>query len=239
MKSQVSRALIFLSLVGGQSLLSACERALPTAAPATHLRVEPTVMTPAVADRLMGRLSPLARHLVIALRDSDMRAELAGAMKRQELTHPGIDLSDCNQGESRHLMERGEANGGSHNADICALIKSMPGVMLYMAPEQLAKWDATVIPSVTAIDNASGGRAGPKQAYRSPDRMIDISDRSFRGPLLVVLPFVHGARTKGLTSHAPNLVTRIGPTALPALGSRAGPPVLPGYVLKDSIGRSR
>ncbi len=221
------------------SVFIACDRTLPTASPPARLSLQPMVLTPVVRERVMGRLSSVARHLVIALRDSAMRAELVNAMKRQEATHPGLDLHDCAQGTTQRLLETGERNGGTKAAEICAVLATLPGVVLYMAPEQLAKWDATVIPSVTAIEDVSGGRAGPKQAYRSPDRMIDISDPSFKGPLLVVLPYVHAARLNSIAFSPPKLVTRVGPRSLPPLGSRGiGPPV-PDYARRDSSGRLR
>lgn len=239
MHSSTYRTAILLAATFSGFSLVACDRPLPTASPATSLTLRPQVLTPPVSEKVMGKLSPLARHLVIALRDSAMRAALITAMKGQEATHPGLDLHDCGQGTTRRLLETGERNGGNNAADVCALLASTRGVVLYMAPEQLAKWDATVIPSVTAIEDVSGGRAGPRLAYRSPERMIDISDASFRGPLLVILPYVHAERLTNITLRAPKLFTNIGPINPPPLGSRGSGPPIPDYARKDSAGRSR
>lgn len=178
--------------------LSACDQTTnPTGVARPAVMHVAAVVAPPVVDPTMGSLSPLARHIVIALRDSAMRAALVQAMKAAQPRGLGLDLSTCNQpGPAQSLIRAGESRGGASAASICALIAKTHGVTLYMNAPALAAWDPSVIPVVTAIDNPQKKLSHVFVGYRSPTRTIALSDtgHSISGPVLVVLPIPHPAQ---------------------------------------------
>jgi len=199
--------------------LGACERNIsPTGvvnSPAPHA----TIVTPAVADPLMGDLSPIARHISAALRDSAIRHELATAMKNRLGSHMGFDLQDCNDGgTTTRLLRAGEVYGAGAASSICSQIGAHGGLMLYMAASRLAVWNPRVSPVVTALVAPSKPIRDRVIAYRSPDRTIDIADPKFVGPILVVLPYKDSKRVA--QAPAPRMSTTVvfGPTVLPQRG---------------------
>lgn len=176
--------------------LGACEQN-PTGVANPRVARVTAVVSPPVVDPTMGSLSPLARHIVIALRDSAMRANLVQAMRTAQPRGLGLDLSSCNQsGTAQALIQAGELRGGASAASMCALIGNTHGVTLYMNAPALAAWDPSVIPVVTAIDNPQKKLSHAFVGYRSPTRMIALSDtgHSISGPVLVVLPIPHLAQ---------------------------------------------
>src|SRR6266540_3514114 len=76
-------------------LLVNCTRQdLSTTGPTGH-RVYASVTTAAVTDRTMGDLSPIAWHLMVALRDPSVRTELFRAIHSTQERNALVDLSDC------------------------------------------------------------------------------------------------------------------------------------------------
>jgi hypothetical protein len=64
-----------------------------------------------------------------------------------------------------------------------------------MDREQLALWNTSVIPIVTALASAGASLPAHMLGYRSPTRTIDVAaDRRLKGPILVVLPMAHPSR---------------------------------------------
>jgi hypothetical protein len=179
-------------------VLNSCDRTTnPTGLNKRSVAPVAAVMTPAVIDPTMGSLSPLARHIVIALRDSATRVALIQAMKSAQPRGLGLDLSTCAEpGTAQALIRMGEVNGGSAAVSMCSLISKRRGVTLYMSAPALAAWDASVIPVVTAIDNPNLKMSHAFVGYRSPTRTIVLSDtgHSVSGPVLVILPIPHPAR---------------------------------------------
>ena len=172
----------------------ACER--PTAvtlsppiqpAAATFAR-----LTAPVTDPAMGKLSPVARQVIAALRDPDLRRELALAMKDTSASY-SLDLQDCRTVSlAARLLASGERNGFGTAASACARLTALNGAILYMAPERLEGWDGTVIPLVTAIEHPESPLPTTVWAYRSPSRAVELSSsHPGSGPLLVILPSLH------------------------------------------------
>ncbi len=219
-------------------LIVGCETTSPTAVSHTPPVMRTVIVAPAVTDVVMGEFSPLARHVVIALRDSTVRAELSAALRSQGTGHAGIDLLSCSGGSlASRLMQAGERRGGMNAASACAILTQRRGGMLYMSPHDIAAWDPSTIPNVAAVANPNATRAVPTTAYRSPDRMVDLTDPKFQGPVLFVLPYVHASRLAQATPVAISTRTVFGPDVVPAPGIRgpgAGAPtnLLPGNPLR-------
>lgn len=205
--------------------LSACDRnTIPTGI-SVPVYAHAAILTPAVVDPLMGDLSPIARHIAAALRDSAVRYELAAAMKSHIGDHVGFDLQDCNKGGvSAHLLHAGEVYGAGAASRLCSTIGAHRGMVLYMAPSRLAVWNPRVSPVVTALAAPDKQIHDRVMAYRSPDRMIDISDPKFVGPILVVLPYANLARVMRASAPPIATVLTFGPTAIPQRGLKGSPP---------------
>ena len=181
---------------GALVLIAACEGAL---APTPTPKPRPTPLLGAridapVKDTVMGSLSPLARHLAIGLRDPKARVALADYMKSNPNPRAGVDLQLCDRAPALSgIIAAGQRGGGS--ASMCGFVKAQAGVTLYMDPDRLRGWDASVAPIVTAIENPGAARPALFQGYRASDRMIDLpSDGSLGGPILVVLGQAHVSR---------------------------------------------
>jgi hypothetical protein len=179
----------------------------PPVAPAYAVVASP------VSDTVMGELSPIARQVVAALRDSVLRVEVARAMKETS-SASSIDLQDCAAvSVAQRLLLAGERNGMGSATLHCGNLRKLRGAILYMNPERLAHWDGTVIPIVTAIQNPD--RALPKElrAYRSSTRLVNLSlDHPDDGPLLVVLPYVHPRRAKSKATTTSAQMVQVVPT---------------------------
>lgn len=186
-KRRVLTGWLGVTLVGVVS----CER--PTAVPLspTMAPSAPTFvrLTAPVTDVAMGSLSPLARHLVAALRDPSLRRELAIALKDTAASY-SLDLQDCRTSSlAKRLFDAGEHEGFGSSSALCAQIVSMNGAILYMAPERLQGWDGSVIPLVSALARPDLPAPATIHAYRSTTRAVEISmAHPGEGPLLVILP---------------------------------------------------
>jgi hypothetical protein len=181
---------------------------------------------------VMGDLSGLARQVVIALRDSTVRTALSAALRMQGTGHVGIDLLSCSASSlASRIMVAGERNGGMEAASACAILSHRRGGMLYMSAHDILVWNASTIPNVGAVANPNARRAVPTVAYRSPDRMVDLTDPNFQGPVIYVLPYLHSSRLEQ-TSPLPILTkTVLGPDVIPARGIRGSGPGAPTNVL--------
>lgn len=181
-------AALLLALEGGL----ACDRVVATtAAPQTANTSASLADNPPIVDPVMGELSQLARHIIGALRDSVTRRSLARALKDSVNIRSGVSMKECASSSlSKMMLEEGERRGLGRAASMCALISARHGVILYMAPERLSRWDGTEMPVVTAISNPSAGIPDRLTAYRSTSKSVEISTaKSEAGPLLVILPF--------------------------------------------------
>lgn len=161
-----------------------------------------------------GRLSAVARHVVIALRDSSIRRELADSL-RSPSGHAMIDLSTCGkQSLGRRMFDRGEFFGAGSASSICA-IATRGRAVLYIDHALLAGWDSRTIPLVTAVEQP---HITPDSvlAYRSPDRTIRIPahDLTKIGPVLVVVSLADPA-----TAHSTPKSVHLSGAAFRASGS--------------------
>lgn len=178
--------------------ITACDQVTSPAMNKRHRVVSP-IVAPPIVDPTMGSLSPVARHIVIALRDPAMRTALRQALVASSSSGVGLDLADCGgTSPAAMLLTRGEELGGSAAVDLCALITRRHGVTLYMNRTALAGWDGSVIPVVTAIENPAAPLPATFQGYRSPTVSIQLPGRgrALSGPLLVVLPIAHPSEVR-------------------------------------------
>lgn len=189
--------------------LVACDRSDPThgAGPEVSRNV---AIAPAATDQTMGNLSSLARHIAAALRDAPTRYALHDALVNAKSRGVGLDLTTCGStGTANRLLTVGERRGAGSASAMCGLIHQSAGVILYMDPRRLARWDPSVSPIVTAVANPGHRIAGSFKGYRSPDVTIDLpGDGSLGGPILVVLPVPHPNQT-GRAAHAEKVQARV------------------------------
>lgn len=168
-----------------------CER--PTAALPAPMRVSDVPgflrLTAPVSDAAMGNLSPVARHVIAALRDPILRRELAVALKDTAAAY-SLDLQECRTSSlAKRLLDAGEREGFGSASALCSQLMAMSGAILYMAPERLQGWDGSTIPLVSAIARPDRAVPATIHAYRSTARAEEISmSRPGDGPLLVIVP---------------------------------------------------
>jgi hypothetical protein len=190
-------AFVLIAACEQRSIVSPTTRPSPSVSPQSNKSVT-------VDDPVMGNLSALARHVVGALRDSALRQDIARALKETESPRSGLDLQGCAPGSlSRRIMDEGERRGQGASAQMCGLVNSLHGAILYMAPERLAQWNGGTVPVVTAISDPQAPLPPFFKGYRSTSRVVDLSSTSpAPGPLLVILPFRHARRAarQGSTS---------------------------------------
>jgi len=138
----------------------------------------------------MGALSPIARFISGALRDSSMRHAVAAAMKESSTGHLGLDLQTCGTATLvQRLMLTGEQHGMGSAQSMCAVMSRFDGLTLFMDPDRLSRWNGRAIPIVTAIADLHHPLPNKFLGYRSPARTIELSASDpVNGPLLVVLP---------------------------------------------------
>jgi hypothetical protein len=162
----------------------------------------------------MGALSAIARHVSAGLRDSATRMAVAQAMKSGDAPTLGLNLHACEANAVvARLLVKGERAGGEPVAAVCAAIRQHRGMTLYMDPDRLRVWNGYSIPIVTALAAPDAANLPSTfHGYRSPGRLIDLpSDGSEKGPILVVLPYVHpsearaDARPSLTVTHRPSL----------------------------------
>jgi hypothetical protein len=176
------------------SVLTACEqpKVVSPGIAAPQPNASYSVLVDPVADRAMGELSPLARHLSAALRDSTMRLALAKAMKDSSASG-SVDLQDCaNASIAEDLLANGQRHLGGSANQFCAMLRALPGAILYMDPQRLQAWDGQATPIVTALSDPRAALPDSIVGYRSPSRSITMArTRIVDGPLLVILPYAH------------------------------------------------
>jgi hypothetical protein len=187
-------ALVIAGLISAcnrQDLPSTVRPSLPSSA--SHV-IRP--VRPAAVDSVMGQLSPIAQHLAAGLQDSTIRMAVYRAMKSPGANHGSLDLQTCAADPAvSSLVTSGERHGAGPAVAMCALIARLPGATLYMDPTQLARWDGTTIPIVTAVEKANRRLPATIRGYRSPDLLMDLpTDGSLQGPVLVVVPIAHPSR---------------------------------------------
>lgn len=171
-----------------------CKDTISPASPPTGALAPVRSVAPALHDAGMSDLSPVAQHIIVALRDSAVRVAVIDALKQSTNGHIGIDLSSCNGiSLGAAIISTGERLGAGPASPICDRLRTGSGMTLYMSPERLARWNPTVIPIVTAIANPDQPRPVHIMGYQFADMTIDISDPKFIGPVLVVVPYAHGS----------------------------------------------
>jgi hypothetical protein len=185
-------SLVMLAVLLG----TACDRQDPTnlVVPTARLSTEAAPVT----DDVMGSLSPVAQYIVAALQDSGVRFRLAAVMKNPNFPASIVDLQDCAGGQGSlvwDLLDAGERRHLGSAVSICEKLRKRVGITLYMSPERAAAWNPRTIPIVTAVETATGRRAGSFKGYLSPSRTIDLpDDGKIAGPILVVLGSPHPNR---------------------------------------------
>lgn len=185
-----------------------CDRKLPT-----QSRPKPTLgvssATVALSDPTMGSLSSLARHVSMALQSDALRKEVHDSMSNPNAMGAGLDLQECDQpGVAQHLLRSGELVGGGSAAELCATIRRMDGLSLYMDPGRLQRWDPKLLPIVTAIADPNKKLPTHFLGYRSARYTIDLpANGSLKGPLLVILPLKHQRRI--VAGQRPNAQVRV------------------------------
>lgn len=164
----------------------------PESATVAHLP-SPSLAPPALTDSVMGNLAPVARHIVVALRDPAARGVIARALRSQTTSRLGLDLQSCSSSASiKSILAAGERRGAGAASAICSLVQRLDGAVLYMDPNRLAAWDTTVAPMVGAIAHPERGLPRQFSAYRSATRITALPrDGSLAGPILMVLPYRH------------------------------------------------
>ena len=162
-----------------------------------------------VADKVMGPLSELARHVSAGLQDPAVRGRVVRAMKDSAMGRNGLDLTACDATELfGAVFTAAERRGGRSGGLLCSNIREARGLILYMDRDRLAGWDSTTIPIVTAVADPTQAMPNSFVGYRSPLQTIDLPrDGSVGGPILVILPYLHHRRfafqpAKLLPSHA-------------------------------------
>ena len=160
----------------------------------------------------MGALSNAALAVAAGMQDQRVRAAVITAMRDSSALGVGLDLQDCGPGSrTRSLFDAAERRGVGQAAALCSWATARSGLVLYMDPDQLAAWSATVIPIVTAVEQPGHPLPAHVLGYRSPVRTIDIAaDPNLKGPILVVLPITHPSRMQSRRSLLlPSAVVRI------------------------------
>ncbi len=191
LRARSSRLRALAALVVG-IVCTSCDRTVPLTSPAPRVQSAPSLAAvPEIPDRTMGRLSPLALQIVVALRDPALRARLAAFMKSSEGGLLGLSLSDCGANSlADEIFARGENNGVGSAETSCANTKLYAGVVLHMAPERLRAWDGSTIPIVTAIEHPEDPLPTTFLGYRGATQAIELpKDGSVGGPILVLLPY--------------------------------------------------
>jgi hypothetical protein len=192
------RRFAILSLVA----IGACDHSrieAPRAGPIPSVAAFSRIDAP-VKDDAMRELSTLARFIVGALRDSTLRRSVAAAMADTS-AGGGIDLQDCRTNALvAHLFESGQRATGTSAAQLCADVSNRDGLILFMAPSRLARWNGTAVPVVSAIASTHDALPPTFLGYRSVERTIMISrDEPLDGPLLMILAMPHARRVRGRT----------------------------------------
>lgn len=162
--------------------------------PARHTFIP---IQPPRQDPTMGPLSPIAQHIAAGLQDSVTRATIRRSLLNPRSSIPAADLQSCDDttGAVGHLLRSGELRGAGLAKNLCTTLKAMSGAILYMDPTQLAHWDGSVIPVVTAIAHPGQRLPASIVGYRSPNVTMDLpTDGHMAGPVLVVLPLLHESR---------------------------------------------
>ena len=229
------KRVLVLVLVGAVALVAGCSRDLIAPGGASFSRDAGFLAAPD-NDSTMADLSPIARHLIVALRDSTLRIDLARALKAQENGTLGIDLHDCDHDAlAVRVLREGERRGAGGASLACTRIRQRAGMVLYMDRDRLRGWDGTTIPVVTAVSNPDRGLPVTFRGYRSATQMIDLpSDGSIRGPILVVLPYMHAQTAFRNSAQSPAVSVR----ELPAPeGRQARPTVAPAASLVSPRGQ--
>lgn len=176
------------------TMIIGCDQTVSPTGVGSRRAVRPApVLAPPIMDPVMGALSPVARHIVIALRDSATRVAIIDAMRLAEPRGLGLDLTACsNAGPVHDLFAKGEERGGARATDICAVIAGRLGATLYLNSAALSAWDPSVIPTVIAIDHPERKLPRAFLGYRSPTQTITLSDSApLAGPVLLVLGTPH------------------------------------------------
>ena len=217
-----------LALGTSLCVLAACQRDLPISPPVHSAPLPQRVAIPD-ADPVMGVLSALAQHVVLALRDSSTRMDVMRAMKGNNPTLLGLDLRSCSTDlVVQRIFAMGERRGGSAATTMCQLASSHVGLVLYMDRDRLRAWDGLTIPIVTAIERPNETLPPTFHGYRSASRVIDLSrDSTAGGPLLVVLPLIHQNGYAQRANDSPSLGIPIGKqraTGVPAHTHSGGHP---------------
>ncbi|MEO6864374.1 MAG: hypothetical protein ABI229_02875 [Gemmatimonadaceae bacterium] len=151
----------------------------------------------------MGQLSGIARHVAAALQDPTVRREVALIMK-QSPDAAGLDLQGCQEGSTvGRMLAAGELRGAGSAQAVCQQLMHAQGMVLFMDRTQLAAWDPSVVPIVTAVESPGRFAASTVfQGYRSPTRMITLNAAHPNvGPVLVVFPHVHPSRAHSDPTH--------------------------------------
>jgi hypothetical protein len=176
-----------------------------------------------VSDSTMGVLSPLARQIAFALRDSMTRVRIARAMKNQG-TILGLDLQACDDDtEVSAIFTEGERQGGATATKLCTAAMNRSGAVLYMDRDRLSHWDGAETPIVTAVASPDRPLRKSFLGYVAPDRVADLPvDGDISGPVLVVLPYTHRLRVPRLQRPVPTIRTiQVAPDTT---GTRVAPP---------------
>ena len=186
------------SAVLASAAITACDR--PTTTQVLPRATRPSAQIAPVADASMGSWSPMAMAVVAGLQDPRIRRSIVAAMKDTGAAGIGIDLQACQPGgKIDSLYAAAEKRGAMAGAALCALATHASGLVLYMDREQLANWDPSVIPIVTALADPSKGVPDHLVGYRSPTRTLDLrTDDKLATPILVVLPMTHPHRTAAM-----------------------------------------
>jgi hypothetical protein len=161
---------------------------------------------PPVDDPTMGSLSSAAQHIAAGLQDSVIRMAIRRSLLESHASVPELDLQACDitASDSDKLLQSGERRGAKVARDLCKMFKGMNGAILYMDPTQLAHWDGSTIPIVTAVADPDQPLPASIRGYRSPNVMIDMpTDGSMAGPMLAVLPLQHESQ-RSLRATAPS-----------------------------------
>ena len=189
-----------LQLLCGACTIVGCDQ--PVTLPPTPIAPQAgarfaTIVAP-VTDKAMGAFSPLARHVSAALRDSSIRMALVQAMKDSSALGSGLDLQNCAQSSvAKEVLAEGERHGAGSATQLCAVLTSLSGAVLYMDPQRLQAWDGRATPIVTALSDPRAALPDSIVGYRTPSRTIKMAARRLDdGPLLVILPYAH-PRTSG------------------------------------------
>lgn len=191
-----SRLCQILVSVATLTAVAACDRTTPTQT--TIKPVASVLRSIAVQDEGMGLLSSVALQVVAGLQDPRVRTAVITAMRDSAAQEYGLDLQGCRTaGVVLSLFQAAERRGTQSAAQTCDYVTRLPGLILHMDHEQLANWNPTVIPVVTAIAHPGAGMPAHLTGYRSPSRTIDLTaEKHLQGPILVVFPVKHRSRRK-------------------------------------------